>query len=203
MKIRLSINFVRRFGAAFTLPELMVSLTVFTFVLAGVIAGYMTGLRYFQIVKPKLCASADARKTLDRIVEDVRTAQIVKVGNGTLTTFTPKGVNQAQTGNALEIQPGTNSGYLVHYYWDSADGRLKRTTTATGTSTTVLNSISNQVVFTAENHAGVTQSNNFNNRVIGMRLSFYQIAYPMTGVGSGYYYDYYELRSKITKRMLQ
>ena len=66
----------------------------------------------------------------------------------------------------------------------------------------VANSVSNEFVFRAEDHLGQPVSNNFNNRVIAMDLNFYQIQYPIMLVGPGQYYDFYQLRAKITRRTL-
>jgi hypothetical protein len=66
----------------------------------------------------------------------------------------------------------------------------------------IANAVSNQIVFRAEDFTGRLLSNNFNNRVISMELNFYQIQYPVTAVGPGNYYDFYRLRTRITRRTL-
>ena len=63
--------------------------------------------------------------------------------------------------------------------------------------------ISNQVVFTAENHLGQVLTNNNNNRVIGLTLQFYQLQYPTINIGPGGLYDFYQLRTRITRRALE
>jgi hypothetical protein len=58
-------------------------------------------------------------------------------------------------------------------------------------------------VFAAEDHLGNVLTNSQNNRVIGLRLQFYQIAFPVVAVGPGNYYDFYQLRTRVTRRMLE
>jgi hypothetical protein len=67
----------------------------------------------------------------------------------------------------------------------------------------VANSISNAIVFRAENHLGQILTNNQNNRVISLELQFYQIAYPVVNIGPGQLFDYYQLRTRITRRALE
>jgi hypothetical protein len=80
---------------------------------------------------------------------------------------------------------------------------LKRTTNGSTAVSIVANSITNQLVFTAENFKGQVLTDNENNRVIGLTLQFYQIAYPIVQIGPGSYYDFYQLRTKITRRALE
>ena len=67
----------------------------------------------------------------------------------------------------------------------------------------VANSITNQLIFTAEDFRGTIQTNNENNRVIGMTLQFYQIQYPIVLIGAGQYYEFYQMATKITRRALE
>jgi hypothetical protein len=59
------------------------------------------------------------------------------------------------------------------------------------------------MVFTAEDYAGNVQLNNFNNRVIGVTLQFFQLQTPTVPIGPGCLYDFYQLRTKITRRALE
>jgi hypothetical protein len=67
----------------------------------------------------------------------------------------------------------------------------------------VANAITNSMVFTSEDFSGTVISNNLNNRVIGLSLQFYQLQYPKVTIGPGSYYDFYQLRTKITRRALE
>ena len=63
--------------------------------------------------------------------------------------------------------------------------------------------ITNSVVFTLEDFRGTNLTSSQNNRVIGLKMQFYQIQFPVTMIGPGNYYDYYQLQTKITRRTLE
>ena len=55
----------------FTLPEILIALTVFTFVLAGIIAANLFGLRMFQANEAKLNATEWSRNTFGKITDEI------------------------------------------------------------------------------------------------------------------------------------
>ena len=201
MNLRCVIPRTRRAG--FTLSELMVTMGVTLLVMAGVASSHMFGLRMFELTKAKLGASDEARAAISRMIDEVRSAKILRIGQGGLASFTEVGVNSPQVGSAIQIYPTTSTNTFVRYYWDVADKKLKRTTDAASFVSVVANSISNQMVFTAEDYRGAILTNNENNRVIGLALQFYQLQYPVVSIGPGNYYDFYQLRTKITRRTLE
>jgi hypothetical protein len=179
-----------------------VTMGLFIFVIAGVISSHMFCLRLFQVIKPKLTASDEARATVAKLTEEIRTANNIRIGSGTLSSFAEVSANAPQIGSAIQIYPSTNTNTFVRYYWDASDSKLKRSTNGASSAWVVANSVSNQLVFTCEDFAGNVLTNNSNNRVIGLNLQFYQIQYPAVTVGPGGTYDFYQLRTKITRRTL-
>ena len=192
---------LRRRG--FTLTEIMVASTIFSIVVLGTVSANLFGLRMYQITKAKLGASEEAREAVSRLVNEIRSAKIVRVGNGDQTSFATVAPGEAQTGNALQIYPTTNTTSYIRYYWDADDRRFKRTTDAGGASIVVASHISNNLVFRAEDHRGAILTNNQNNRVINLKLEFYQIQYPIVDIGPGGLFDYYKLETRITRRALE
>lgn len=188
---------------AYTLPEFLITMVVVLMVTSAVIASHLFGLRLFEIAKAKLGASDEARAAISAMVAEIRSAKIVKIGTGSLSSFTEIAPNATQIGNSIQVYASTNLNTFIRYYWDSADQKLKRTTNATSYVQIVVNSISNQMVFTSEDYRGQVLTNNENNRVIGLTLQFYQLEYPYMQIGPGNYYDFYQLRTKITRRALE
>jgi hypothetical protein len=172
-------------------------------VMAGVLSSHMFGLRLFELTKAKLGASDEARAAVSKMIDEVRGAKILRIGQGNLGSFTEVPVNTVQSGSAIQIHPTTNLNDFVRYFWDAADNKLKRTTNGATSVSVVAHAISNQLVFTAEDYRGVILTNNENNRVIGLTLQFYQLQYPSVSIGPGNYYDFYQLRTKITRRTLE
>jgi hypothetical protein len=192
----------RRCCRAFTLLEVLITFVTAVFVLGGALGAYLYGARMTQVVQPKLMASDQARKAVALVTEDIRAAYTVKVGNRTGTAFSPSAPNTAQLGNALCINPTADPNRFILYFWDSSDKNLKRTTNNAVAPVILASSISNALVFSAEDFKGNILSNDVNNFVIGLNLQFYQIQYPVTAVGAGGFYDWYQLRAKVTRRIL-
>ena len=190
---------------AMTLTEIMVAMAVFSLAIGAVIYIHLFGLKMNQIVKAKLGASDEARRAISLMVGEIRGCGVVRIGNGGVGSFNeiPPGV--AQRGNAIEIYPtkppDTNN--FIRYFRDPVDRRLKRTENGTNVALVVATSITNQMVFTAEDYKGMVLTNNANNRVVGLTLQFYQLEYPTVPVGPGSYYGFYQLRTKITRRALE
>jgi hypothetical protein len=137
------------------------------------------------------------------LLDEVRTGKIVKVGNGSQNFFAEVARGFEQKGSALEIYPTTNRSQFVRYFYDGTTQQLKRITNGAERASIVAHSITNQFVFSAEDFRGGVLTNNENNRVIGLTLQFYQMQYPQVQIGPGSFYDFYQLRTKITRRALE
>jgi len=196
MKIRLQQR------SAFTLVETMVTMAIFLLVLSGIVTSFMYGLRMFELAKPKLSASDDARATISKLVDEIRSANIIRIGNGNGSNFTEVAINSSQVGSAIQVYGNTNTNTFVRYFWDGAVNQLKRLESGSGCVSVLARGVTNQWVFSAEDFMGNIVTNNVNNRVIGLTLQFCQIQYPIMAVGPGNLYDYYQLRTKITRRAL-
>jgi hypothetical protein len=194
---------IKRAAAAFTFTEMMVSMAVLMLVLGGVLSSHLFGARLFQLTKAKLGANQEARHAVSLLMDEVRTAKLVRIGSGTLSNFTEVAVNTRQLGSAIQVYASTDTNNFVRYFWDAADKQLKRTTNGATAVSVVANSITNQTIFSAEDFSGNVLTNNQNNRVIAMTLQFYQIQYPIIMIGPGQYYDYYQLSTRITRRALE
>jgi hypothetical protein len=143
---------------------------------------------------------------MSRLVTEIRSAGIVRVGTGSLTTFTEAGVNQAQQGDAIQIFPNkSNLSRFIRYYYDADEQLLQRTEDGETAAIVVARSVRNEgrPLFTSEDFAGNVLSNSFNNRVIGLHMEFYQLQHPTVAIGPGSIYDFYQFRTKITRRSLE
>jgi type II secretory pathway pseudopilin PulG len=193
----------RRSLRAFTIAELMVTMTIVLLVMGGLLSAHFFGLRLFELTKAKLGASDEARAAISTLIQEIRSAKLLRIGDGSLATFTEVGVDSLQKGSAIQVYATSNTNLFVRYFWDAADKKLKRTTNGATYVSVVANSISNQLVFTSEDYTGKILTNNENNRVIGLTLQFYQLQYPAVSIGPGNYYDFYQLSTKITRRTLE
>jgi prepilin-type N-terminal cleavage/methylation domain-containing protein len=184
----------------FTLPEILIAMTVFTFVLAGILAANLFGLRMFQANEAKLNATGWSRNTFGKITDEIHACTSVTVGkmttNGIFEGLLPGDVQQ---GSAIEIQPTTNTASLIYYFVDSLDGTFRRTLSAPiGTNTIILaDSVANTTIFKAQDFLGQVLTNSQNNQVIHLTLEFYQPEHYLVGP------DYYKLETSVTRRAVQ
>lgn len=188
--------------AGFTLAEFQISILIVLMIVCGLLATHMYGLRMFELIKPKLNALDQARATTAKLTEEIRAAHLIRIGSGSADRFTEVGPNQTQAGSALQIYPTAATNVFIRYYWSGDGCKLMRTTNDAEVPMVLAHCVSNEIVFTSEDFAGNVLASSQNNRVIGLTLQFYQIQYPATAIGPGNLYDFYQLRTKITRRTL-
>ena len=181
----------------FTLAELLVAITVFTMLLGGIIFAHLFGLSMFQITETKLNATADARKLIGTMANEIRTCSSAFIGDATNGFFAGKLNGEVQRGSGLLIYPTTNAANYIVYFVNPADQTFRRATSTNGSSVVVAESVTNAMVFSAQDHLGTVLTNNQNNRVIHMNLEFYQAARHLQQA------DYYKLETSVTRRALE
>jgi hypothetical protein len=182
------------------LPEILIAMTVFVFLVAGIIAANLFGLRMFQVNETKLNATEWSRKTFGKITDEIHSCNAVSLGNMTTNGIFEGLLNgEMQQGTAIEIQPTTNAASLIYYFVDSSDETFRRTVVAPGGTNTIImaDSVTNTIVFTAQDLSGNVLTNNQNNRVIHLALEFYQPERFMVGP------DSYKLETSVTRRAVQ
>jgi prepilin-type N-terminal cleavage/methylation domain-containing protein len=192
----------RRTGRAFTMPEMMIVMSIFTLLVLALVSCQLFGMRMQRIAETKLAGTAMGRKALNQVRNEILQGKILTVGSGNSSSFVPVPDNIAQIGNALQISFTTNTNSYVRYYLDTNDNSFKRTTSLNTTPVVLANFITNRLVFQAEDFRGNVLTDNQNNRVIHMMLQFYRWEYPIATAGSGGMYDYFQLQTRITRRTI-
>jgi len=187
--------------AAFTLVEIMVTCMIALVIVAALMSSYMYGMRMFEVVKPKLATSDQARHTISKMIGEVRSAGSIQVGTGSETRFTPAGLNTRQQGNAIQIFPNvTTTNSFIRYFRDDSDDTLRRVTNLDAESTVMARDVTNSIPFTSEDFTGNVHTNRQSSRVIGLNLQFSSLPYTTAKAGPGALYDHYQLRTRITRR---
>ncbi len=196
----------------FTLVEMMVTVTLFSFVALAIIGLQIYGMRVYTLGATMLSATSNGRQTMNSLRDNIRAGKIVLVGNcyGTNgVTFVGAPIGSLQEGNALEIQytnlADTNN--LV-FYMDGANNQLVSfsNSTATGyansTNTVIANYVTNTTCFFAEDYLGIVQTNYINSLVIHVQLQFYQWQFPIGIIGgnAANSFNYYSLNTRINRR---
>jgi len=199
MKFPVPISRRRWSDQGFTLPEILMATMVFLFMVAGIIAANLYGLRMFQITETKLNAITWSRQTIEQMSGEVRACNSVWVGNITNGVFEGLLNGETQQGDGLLIYPTTNAGNFIVYSVNASDGTFRQTVAApSGTNTVILaDSVTNTIAFSAQDFSGNVLTNNQNNRVIQLTLEFYQPARFTLDA------DYYKIETAMTRRALQ
>jgi hypothetical protein len=149
---------------------MMVAMSIFSLVLVGVLACYFAGLQFNQFVLPKIQNVQSNRQTVSRLIEEVRCANSLQVGTGTLTNFNPAGVTNAQAGNALRIFPSTNTSQYIYYFHDAGSATLQRVPLLGTNSAAAAAAVTNHGIFALQDFAGNILTNSQNNAVMSVVL---------------------------------
>lgn len=193
----------RRRLLAVTLIELLVTMTLTTFVVGGVVYSHIMGGRLMQFAAAKLGASDSARKAFGKLQDEIRAATVIQIGDGTATSFTAIPNGTAMQGRAIQIFPTTNNNWWIRYFYVTNNSELRRVTSSNSTPQLIASYVTNAVLFSKEDYLGNTLSADTGNSAVNVRLQFYQLSYPMTKVGTNNFYEYFQLQTRITRRILQ
>ena len=193
----------RRRLLAFTIIETMISMSLMTMVLGGVIYSHIMGQRMMQITQAKLGANDSARKAFGKLQDELRAAKTIAVGAGSSNSFIAATNGGALQGRAIQIYPGTNQTWWVRYYYLTNTSELRRVTSINNTPQLIASYVTNAVLFSKEDYLGNTLTTDTGNSTINVRLQFYQLSYPMTMIGTNNFFDYYQLQTRITRRALE
>lgn len=205
---------------AFTLPDVLISMTLLSLVVAGILYGHLFGMRMYEVARAKLASSDFARSTLSLVIQDIREAERVKVGTMAQGTgFVEVAWGALQQGNALELNSAfsTNTNAWVRYYLDT-DRKLKRLSATNAIPTVLVEcptnvmisnivvtnmETTNMVVFTAEDFRGNVLTNRQGRCVIALTVSLRQIDRPPVTFGKGSYYDACQLSARVAPRVTE
>jgi hypothetical protein len=166
-------------------------------VVAGILAANLFGMRMVQTNETKLSATEWSRNTFGKITDQIHTCNSISILNvDTNDNFTGLLPGETQQGNALQIYPSTNTDSFTMYFVNLSDETFRRTVaTPSGTNTVILaDSVTNAIIFSAQDFSGNVLTNNQNNQVIHLTLDFYQ---PASYMQNSYYY---QLETSVTLR---
>jgi prepilin-type N-terminal cleavage/methylation domain-containing protein len=217
--MKLSRAIRREHRAGFTLPEILIAMTIFVVLIGAIVVLQLFAVRIYYLSATKITATADGRKTMNFIREGVREAKTIYIGsyapNSTVSgTFSGVGSGTNQTGSALLLFPTTDTTYGQIFFQNQSASNLcsvliTNATTSTnglvitGTISSLTTNtlfVTNNLVFQAEDYLGNVLADNSNNRVIHVTLQFCMLEYPVAGIGTNQMYDYYELHTRATRR---
>jgi prepilin-type N-terminal cleavage/methylation domain-containing protein len=180
----------------FTLPEMLIALTIFMLMLGGIIFANLFGLKMFQMTETKLNVTAWSRQTIEKLTDEIHTCNGAQVGNVTNGAFVALLDGETQQGTGLLIYPTANITNYIIYFVNPSDQTFRRTTDQPGSAVILASSVTNTLAFSAQDLSGTVLTNNLNNRVIHLALEIYQPGWFMHGA------DYYKLETSIKQRVV-
>ena len=157
-------------NAGFTLPEVLISSTLFVLVISGVLSGHLFGLSMFRLTQTKLVATDAARKVTGKITSEIQNCKTTWIGDVKNGEFAARLDGEKQVGSGLLIYPTTNKSDFIIYFVNQADNTFRRTTGTPSSAIILAQSVTNTVVFRAQDYLGNVLTNNQNNRVIHLNL---------------------------------
>ena len=184
----------------FTLPELLIALTVFLFVIIGIVFANLFGLSMFKMNETKLNVTRWSRETIEHFTDEIHTCSSVQVGymtnSSSLSGFAGFMNGETQQGNALLIYPTTNTANYIVYFVNPADQTFRRTD-QTDSTVILADSVTNAAPFSTQDLSGKVLTNIVNNQVVHLTLEFYQPQLFMQAA------NYYKLETAVAQRVVQ
>ena len=188
---------------AFTLVEVMISMSLMTVVLGGVVYSHIMGMKLMQITQAKLGANDSARKAFGKLQDEIRAAKTIALGAGSSNSFIAAINGGALQGRAIQIYPGTNQNSWIRYYYLTNTSELRRVTSSSSTPQLIASYVANAVLFSKADYLGNTLTTDTGNSTINVRLEFYQLSYPPTKIGTNNVFESYTMQTCITRRTLE
>ena len=200
----------QRKKTAFTLIEVLVASTLLSLVVAAIISAHLFGLNMSLTSAIKLDAADDGRITLFRLMQDIRGAFTMQIGEGTINSFTLASSNSLQCGNAIQLFASTNRVDYIRYYYES--NRLCRTEDGQTSTFVTANSITNKItvyeggktnvipIFSEIELDGDTLTNTAPFASVRVYLKFVKLNTSRIIIGPSNLVDFYNLDTIITPR---
>ena len=192
-----------------TLIETMIAMAVMSVVIGGVLSANFLGLRESRLMESKAGASDTARRSINRLLYDIRSAKGFDIGTmsgnnfAAITNGSLQGAGLKLYAIAVSTNQVIDPNRYILYYFDasqvaSGNGMLWRLNSTNGSAAVVVSNLINTLYFTSENYLGYTQSVRSYKSVIHTTLEFSQFQFPLTPIGTNGLFDYYRIDCRAT-----
>ncbi len=182
--------------SAFTLPEMLVAMSLFTLLVLGIVSANLFGLRWYQLGQTEMIATDSAREAIGKMSDELRNCNDAVVGNVTNSTFLAHVAGEQQLGNGLLIYPSTNTNNYVLYFLNPTNQTFLRYTSNPVTNFLIAQFVTNTNVFQLQDCLGNLLTNNQNNCVVHCSLQFYSAPNQSAAATS------YQLQTSVAPRSM-
>ena len=197
----------RRLGM--TLVEMMFTFLLMGVVIGGVLSANFLGLRESRLMESKAGASDSARRYINQMLYDIRSAKGFDIGTMSGTNFTAITNGTFQGPGLMLYTIAVSSNQVVDatrytLYWfdtsqtNNSNGMLWRLNSTNGAAVVIVSNLINTLYFTSEDYLGNAQTIRTYKGVVHATLQFSQFQYPLTAVGTNGLFDYYRIECRAT-----
>ena len=196
-------------SAGFSLVEFTLATSLMLLMLGGVVYSHIMGQNLQQWSMAKVGANDQSREALARLQEEIRSAKRIEIGDFSDATFSVPALGRPQVGQTIRILPTTNTALYVQYRMGQIANvfqlrRMDVTVNGVASARAVAKHLTNNpAIFGLEDFRGNTLTEPSATTVVRVTLDFKQFQYPITQVGTNYYYDHYRLQTRIAKRAVE
>jgi len=195
-----------RSTAGFSLVEFMLATSITLMMMGGVIYSHIMGQNLHQWSMSKVGANDQSREALGHLQDEIRSAKRIQIGDYATQGFQTPALGRSQIGQTLRIFPTTNDNLYVQYRLANIGQQFELRRTKVNENgilsarAVAKHLTNNPALFGLEDFRGNTLTEPSATTVVRVTLDFKQFQYPITQVGSEYYYDHYRLQTRIAKR---
>ncbi len=199
---------------AFTMVELVTVMGLIVIIGGAMILCNLFGLSMSMRQEIWMDATSDTARTVGKLMTDIRSAQILEVGNYVNGSFVQVPNYTNQWGDAIRIFIATNafatstsSPPWIDYYYSSSTSNLIRTNwegpgVPGSYSEVCANPITNDSrIFTFEDSLGNTNFTSATISVVDVYLSYIKFQNPQITIAPGGLVDLYAVRTRIVPRI--
>lgn len=187
----------------------MLATSITLLMMGGVIYAHIMGQNLHQWSMSKVGANDQSREALARLQDEIRSAKRIQIGDLSGQRFTVPQLGNPQVGQTMRIFPTTNNSVYVQYRLGAIGNiyqlrRLQVNSAGTVTARQIATHLTNNpAIFGLEDFRGNTLTEPSATTIVRVTLDFKQFQFPITQVGTNYYYDYYRLQTRIAKRAVE
>jgi type II secretory pathway pseudopilin PulG len=208
MKCLATKSIARKSRDAFTLVETLIASATLVIVIGSVIGCNLFGLAMAVRQQIWMGASDDACRAISTMMQDIRAANSLEIGNFGASGFVPDNDFTNQTGNALMIFPTTNTvaPYTLYYYDTVSNNLIRSNFVSSGSVADVrlisANPITNDnPIFTEVTCTNTVQTNARPMSTVSVYLSFTKLQDPQVVIENGSLVDLYQIVLCISPRI--
>lgn len=179
----------------FTLAEMLIAVTIFLVLVGGILSANLFGLQIYQMTTTKLNVTQWSRETIMQLADEIHvctSAQVGMVSNGVFSAFLD---GETEQGNALFINPTSDTNIYIIYFLNTDDLTFRRTDESNNT-VILASSVTNTLPFSAQDFSGNVLTNGSTSQVIHVDLEIRQPQFFMQSA------DYYKLETSIKPRVV-